>query len=97
MGIDLNPAIDAQGTDAQAVVESLQALCIKHGGSTVVPHNIRQQLLSVARILNINWIERGLASELRVICIRGNSCPRKPGCYGKCKNGKMTQSIESIG
>ena len=96
MGIDLNPAIDAQGTDAQAVVENLQALCIKHGGSTVVPHNIRQQLLSVARILNINWIERGLASELRVICIRGNSCPRKPGCYGKCKNGKMTQSIEYI-
>ncbi|WP_105169982.1 DUF3612 domain-containing protein [Pseudoalteromonas sp. T1lg23B] len=80
-GLDLNPAIAAQGMDAEAVVAELQALCIKHGGASVIPHSLKQQLLSVARILNIGWIERALSSEVRVICTRGNACPRQPGCY----------------
>lgn len=80
-GIDLNPAIVAQGGDANAVVTQLQVLCIKHGGESVIPHSIKQQLLSVARILNIHWLERGLTTAVRVICTRGNDCPREPGCY----------------
>lgn len=80
-GIDLNPAILAQGGDPQIMVSQLKKLCIKHGGSSVIPRSLRAQLLSVARILNINWIERGMDNEVRVICTRGNECPRSPSCY----------------
>ncbi|CAH9061224.1 hypothetical protein PSECIP111951_02442 [Pseudoalteromonas holothuriae] len=80
-GLDLNPAIAAQGVDVYAVVSELQMLCIKHGGSSVIPHNLKQQLMSVARILNIAWVERALSGDVRVICTRGNACPRQPGCY----------------
>ncbi|GAA0817614.1 DUF3612 domain-containing protein [Colwellia sp. D2M02] len=80
-GIDLNPAISAQGGDAHAIVAQLQDLCIQHGGESTIPHHIKKQLLSVARILNIHWLERGLEKTVRVICTRGNSCPRNPSCY----------------
>ncbi|KAF7781699.1 hypothetical protein PRUB_b1008 [Pseudoalteromonas rubra] len=80
-GIDLNPAIAAQGLDANEVVQELQALCIKQGGASVVPWHLKKQLQSVAKILNINWIERGIANDVRVICTRGKACPRQPGCY----------------
>ncbi|MBE0370655.1 DUF3612 domain-containing protein [Pseudoalteromonas aurantia] len=80
-GIDLTPAIAAQGFDAPEIIRQLQQLCIKHGGSSVVPHVLKTQLVSVARILNINWIERGIENEVRVICTRGNTCPREPSCY----------------
>jgi len=80
-GLDLNPAIAAQGGDADSVVAQLQALCLKHGGASVIPHVIKKQLLSVARILNIHWLERGLQKTVRVICTRGSACPREPSCY----------------
>ncbi|WP_299806445.1 DUF3612 domain-containing protein, partial [uncultured Shewanella sp.] len=38
-------------------------------------------LMSVAKILNINWIERGIENEARLICGRGAVCPRQPSCY----------------
>ncbi|QTH73594.1 DUF3612 domain-containing protein [Pseudoalteromonas xiamenensis] len=86
-GIDLNPAIAAQGLDADSVVGELQQLCIQHGGSSQVPYALAKQLERVAKILNINWIEKGLESDVRVICTRGSSCPRKPTCYeaGQCE------------
>ncbi|MCF6439839.1 DUF3612 domain-containing protein [Pseudoalteromonas luteoviolacea] len=80
-GIDLNPAIDAQGMNADEVVQELQALCIKQGGASVVPWHLKKQLMSVAKILNINWIERGINNDVRVICTRGTACPRQPSCY----------------
>lgn len=80
-GLDLNPAINAQGIDADALIGELQQACISHGGASVVPYHMKTQLLRVAKILNIQWIERGLEGSVRVICTRGKSCPRKPSCY----------------
>lgn len=83
-GIDLNPAIAAQGGDALAIAEELKASCVSHGGSTVIPGAIKKDLLTIAKILNINWIERGIENEARLICSRGAVCPRQPSCYAKC-------------
>ncbi|MBD1584434.1 DUF3612 domain-containing protein [Pseudoalteromonas sp. S16_S37] len=80
-GVDLNPAIAAQGFDVDNLVLELQNLCIKHTGASVIPHQIKQQLLGVAKILNIAWVERSLSADVRVICVRGNACPRQPQCY----------------
>ena len=80
-GIELSPAITAQGYDALALVNELKKLCIENGGEAMIPAHIKKVLIAVARILNINWIERGIEEKARLICSRGAVCPRKPGCY----------------
>ncbi|PKF62161.1 DUF3612 domain-containing protein [Psychromonas sp. psych-6C06] len=80
-GIELNPAISAQGHDATLLVNELQKLCIENGGTCKIPPKMKTVLNSVARILNINWITRGIEQEAQLICARGAVCPRKPSCY----------------
>jgi hypothetical protein len=80
-GIDLNPAIEAQGKNAGAISEELKEICISKGGTAQIPKGMREDLLSVGRILNIGWVEQGIENEARLICSRGNTCPRKPSCY----------------
>ncbi|ENM3730181.1 DUF3612 domain-containing protein [Vibrio cholerae] len=83
-GIDLNPAINAQGGDALAIAQELKMSCVQKGGTTTIPAPIKRDLCTIAKILNINWIERGIENEARLICSRGAVCPRKPKCYGEC-------------
>ncbi|MCL1142796.1 DUF3612 domain-containing protein [Shewanella gaetbuli] len=85
-GIDLNPAIDAQGKDSQSIANDLKQACVSGGGSIAIPKHIKQDLTSVAKILNINWIERGIKNDARLICSRGAVCPRQPSCYAAGKN-----------
>ncbi len=80
-GIDLNPAIDAQGKDSHEIASALKQACVAHGGTAKVPQAIKAQLQSVARILHIDWINQGIDNEVRLICSRGTVCPRKPSCY----------------
>ena len=82
-GIDLNPAIDAQGGDSLSIAHELQAACVTGGGSASISQPIKKDLVTIAKILNINWIERGLETDARLICSRGNVCPRQPSCYQK--------------
>lgn len=84
-GIDLNPAIAAQGRDAIAIANDLKQACVKGGGSSHIPKSIKKDLMSVAKILNINWVERGIDSDARLICSRGAVCPRSPSCYQQCE------------
>lgn len=80
-GIDLNPAIEAQGESAAEIAADLKQVCVDNGGSAPIPKSIKDKLQSVSRILNINWVERGIESDARLICSRGAVCPRKPSCY----------------
>ncbi len=80
-GIDLNPAIEAQGHNSHDLSLALKAHCMKKGGSAKLPKAIKKDLLAVAKILNIGWIEQGIEREVRLICTRGAACPRKPECY----------------
>jgi transcriptional regulator with XRE-family HTH domain len=80
-GIDLNPAIEAQGMDVMTMAQELKQLCRSAGGSAMVPKSIRSTLTTVSNILNINWVARSLDKPAQLICSRGNSCPREPGCY----------------
>jgi transcriptional regulator with XRE-family HTH domain len=80
-GIDLNPALLAQGVDADAMASELKQLCINNVGGARVPKAIQTSLTSVANILNINWVARSLQKPAQLICARGNSCPRSPRCY----------------
>ncbi|MFM2483820.1 DUF3612 domain-containing protein [Celerinatantimonas yamalensis] len=84
-GIDLNPAIDAQGKDALSIASDLRKACVTKNGSSPIPQIIKKDLMSVAKILNINWIERGIGNDARLICSRGAVCPRSSNCYLKCE------------
>jgi len=83
-GIDLNPAIAAQGMDADAMAQELKALCNSQGGAGQIPAAIKSTLSTVANILNINWVARSLQKPAQLICARGNHCPRDPACYQQC-------------
>ncbi len=80
-GVDLNPALAAQGNDAKEIANELKQACIKNGGSVEIPTSIRQEFSRVSRILNIAWLERGIEKDARLICPRSGSCPRHPKCH----------------
>ena len=80
-GIDLNPAIAAQDQDPISLAAELKLACGGSGGSAPIPESIKKELLRIARILNITWVERGIDSDARVICPRSSSCPRNPRCH----------------
>ncbi len=80
-GIDVNPALAAQGADAVGIASELKAACNANGGSVAIPSSIRDELRAVAKLLNIAWVERGIESEARLICPRSGACPRVPSCH----------------
>lgn len=84
-GFDLNPALTAQGIDALKIATELQQICVQKGGQATIPYHIRKILTTTAKLLNVKWIERGIESQARLICTRGNLCPRLPSCYNKAK------------
>ncbi len=80
-GIDLNPAIEAQGKHADEIAHDLKHICSKQGGSAAIPKSIKSDLMSISRILNISWIAQGIENDARLICSSGSNCPRDPDCY----------------
>jgi len=80
-GIDVNPALAAQGVDAVELAAELKLACNANGGSVEVPGTIRDELRRVARLLNIAWLERGIENPARLICPRSGACPRSPSCH----------------
>lgn len=83
-GIDLNPAIEAQGIDADSMAQDLKQLCVSKGGAAELPAAIKASLTTISNVLNINWVARSLQKPAQLICSRGNSCPREPACYEQC-------------
>ncbi len=79
-GVDLNPGIENQGGDAEAMAEEIKALCVEEGGSAPLSPGVKRELQSLGRILNINWINRGVDNLAQLICRRCAVCPRDPPC-----------------
>jgi hypothetical protein len=80
-GIDVNPALTAQGADAVAIAQALKDACIANGGSVTIPPDIKKALRQIAKLLNIAWLGRGIEKEARLICPRSGACPRSPSCH----------------
>lgn len=94
-GIDLAPALAAQGIDAAETIARIASACEQGGGSAPVPATARRQLESVSKILNIGWIAEGVAKEATIICPRSSGCPRKKHCLGKA-TARPRPEIEQI-
>jgi len=76
VGVDLSPALSAQGYDETALVQAVAETCRKGGGDAPIPAETRAALQTVSKVLNIGWIADALAHEATTICSRSNRCPR---------------------
>lgn len=82
VGIDLGPALDANGVETRPLIESIYAECRRHRGEARIPKAAVQVLGAVATVLNISWIEDALLQPARIICARSTRCPRIDRCEG---------------
>jgi len=81
VGVDLLPALDAQGFDGEELVEAVAEACRLGGGDGVIPERAANAIRAASQVLNIAWIADALESPASVICPRSGACPRQPqGC-----------------
>jgi transcriptional regulator with XRE-family HTH domain len=78
VGVDLEPALDAQGFDGEAAVAAIAASCRQRGGDGPISAEAARQIRAVSQVLNIAWISEALESQASVICPRSGACPRQP-------------------
>ncbi len=82
VGVDLAPALDANGAHTAELVESIFKECLHRRGEGKIPKGAAQVLSAVANVLNIAWIEDALLQPARIICPRSTRCPRPERCEG---------------
>jgi transcriptional regulator with XRE-family HTH domain len=82
VGVDLSPALQSNGVDAQELIDKLATECIRHKGETRIPKAAASSIALVANVLNIAWLKDALEHPARVICPRSSRCPRSERCEG---------------
>jgi hypothetical protein len=93
-GVDLAPALQAQGIDALNTIEQIETSCNRNGGSGPIPSDARRQLQSISKILNIGWIGAGAMNDATIICPRSSTCPREKHCLGKVTSRLRSRTDE---
>jgi transcriptional regulator with XRE-family HTH domain len=78
VGVDLLPALDAQGIDGESVVAAVADSCRRGGGDGRIPAAAAASIRAASQVLNIAWIADALDSPASVICPRSGACPRQP-------------------
>jgi len=94
-GIDLAPALNAQGFNAADIIGQIESSCASGGGAAPIPHEARRKLESVGKILNIGWIAAGAAKDASIICPRSSACPRDKPCVGR-RASRLKPQIDEI-
>ncbi len=95
-GVDLAPALIAQGHNAADTIDQIEASCNRSGGVGEIPKDARAQLESIGKILNIGWIEDGAQKDASIICPRSSTCPREEHCLGKAARQRLKPEIDRI-
>jgi hypothetical protein len=62
VGVDLLPALDAQGFDGESVVAAVAEACRRGGGDGKIPERGRRSIRAASQVLNIAWIADALDS-----------------------------------
>jgi transcriptional regulator with XRE-family HTH domain len=78
VGVDLVPALDAQGFAGDDIVEAVAEACRRGGGDGVIPGHPSDAIRAVSQVLNIAWVGDALELPASVICPRSGACPRQP-------------------
>lgn len=82
VGIDLVPALEANGVDAVGLVERIAGECQRRGGAAKFPRADAEAIGAVATVLNIEWVKEALANGAQIICPRSSRCARDVKCDG---------------
>ena len=80
VGVDLAPALEAQGLDARAMIAMIDDSCRRGKGIGKVPPEAAAAIRTASHVLNIAWVARALESPASVICPRSSGCPREVSC-----------------
>jgi hypothetical protein len=80
VGIDLLPALEAQGYDGEGIVAEVAEACRRGGGDAPIPVDAALAIRAVSQVLNIAWVASALETPAGVICPRSGGCPREPRC-----------------
>ena len=78
VGVNLLPALDAQGFDGESIVADVADACRRGGGDAPIPDKAASSIRAASQVLNIAWIAAALDSPASVICPRSGACPREP-------------------
>jgi transcriptional regulator with XRE-family HTH domain len=78
VGVDLVPALEAQGFDGEGVVAAVAESCRRGGGDGGIPEEAASSIRAASQVLNIAWIADALDTQASVICPRSGACPRQP-------------------
>jgi hypothetical protein len=78
VGVDLLPALEAQGFDGENIVASVAESCRRGGGDGAIPADATNAIRAASQVLNISWIADALETNASVICPRSGACPRQP-------------------
>ena len=78
VGVDLLPALDAQGFDGEEIVAAVADSCRRGGGDGAIPPAASSAIRAASQVLNISWIADALGAKASVICPRSGACPRHP-------------------
>jgi hypothetical protein len=95
VGVDLAPALEAQGFDAESVVAEIAAACRRNGGEAPIPAEASERIRTVAHVLNIAWIADALGNGASIICPRSRSCPRQPPCADVTPGGGGAERVRA--
>ena len=82
VGIDLMPAMLANGIDAAEQVALVSEACLGNRGQAAIPPRAANAIATVARVLNIAWLEDALLNPASIICPRSTNCQRAEACTG---------------
>jgi len=80
VGIDLAPAFEAQGLNAQEIIAAIDDSCRRGSGTGDIPTAAASAIRTVSHVLNIAWVGHALEQRASIICPRSNSCPRRSPC-----------------
>jgi hypothetical protein len=78
VGVDMLPALDAQGFSGDSIVEAVAEACRRGGGEGIIPEEASAAIRAASQVLNISWIAEALELPASVICPRSGACPRRP-------------------
>ncbi len=96
VGVDLAPALDANGASSGALTAAILAECQRGGGEAQPPKNAKAALQAVANVLNIAWIDAALERPARIICPRSSRCPRPERCAGAKARPSRAREIDEV-
>jgi hypothetical protein len=88
VGVDLLPALEAQGFDGENIVAAVAESCSRGGGDGAIPAEAATAIRAASQVLNISWIADALSSKASVICPRSGACPRQPHSCASAQESK---------